>query len=328
MGEATVQQASEGHPAWNRTGLFVCPTCHAGLSEREGQVVCDAGHPFPLVGDKAVLIGDSSSFDPADVAETKDSYFDARASESARKGEWRRRLPAPGRNTRAGFVEPAQRILSQIAASGDRKPVGLLLGCGERGAARTERFSEVDWILTDVDLNYAAEAAADVTGLPLPDGSVDVVLVEHVLEHVLDPLRGAAEIERVLRVGGVVVAIVPFSFPWHGAPIDYFRVTPSGMRVLFRSCAVEHLGAGMGGGSALSYGAVTTVSGIPTSRIGRRVALVLSRLLLTPIKYLDSLEEKQGKALTFAAEYQFVGRKLEEPLTDRELLDDVRARFS
>ncbi|MGN6696130.1 MAG: methyltransferase domain-containing protein [Aquihabitans sp.] len=288
-------------------------------------MVCEHGHEFPLVGDRAVLIGESSSFAPEDVAVAKDSYFDSRVKETARKGEWRRRLPAPGRNIRGDFVEPAQRIVRSLAE--DRRPVGLLLGCGERGAARTERFPGVDWILTDVDLNYAAEAAADVTGLPLPDGSVDIVLVEHVLEHVLDPLRGAAEIERVLRVGGVVVAMVPFSFPWHGAPIDYFRVTPSGMRVLFRSCAVEHLGAGMGGGSALSYGAVTTVSGIPSTRRWRRVALVLSRLLLTPLKYLDSLEERTGKALTFAAEYQFVGRKVESPLSDRELLEDVRARF-
>ncbi|HWJ98034.1 MAG TPA: methyltransferase domain-containing protein [Acidimicrobiales bacterium] len=320
-----MQAVDGGHPTWNRLGLFVCPTCRAGLSERDGLVACEAGHEFPLVGDKAVLIGEGSSFVPGDVAATKASYFDARARESARKGEWRRRLPAPGRNIRGAFVAPAQQIVAEVAEG--RTPVGLLLGCGERGASRTERFAGVDWILTDVDLNYAAEAAADVTSLPLPDGSVDIVLVEHVLEHVLDPLRGAAEIERVLRVGGVVVAVVPFSFPWHGAPIDYFRVTPSGMRVLFRSCAVEHLGAGMGGGSALSYGAVATVAGIPVSRTWRRVALVLSRLLLTPIKYLDQLEERRGKALTFAAEYQFVGRKLEEPLTDRELLDDVRARF-
>lgn len=320
-----MQPESGSHAAWNRHGLFVCPTCRVALEEHDGQVVCGDGHAFPLVGDKPVLIGERSVFAPDDVATDTGTYFEARVNESARKGEMRRKLPPLGRNLRAAYFEPAQRIVAEMVE--ERVPVGLVLGCGERGSSRTDRFPGVDWILTDVDLNYSAEAAADVTSLPLPDGSVDIVLVEHVLEHVLDPLKGAAEIERVLRVGGVVVAVIPFSFPWHGAPMDYFRVTPSGMRVMFRSCAIEHLGAGMGGGSALSYGAVTTISGMPKARSRRRIAYVLARILLSPLRHLDRLEERTGRGLAFAAEYQFVGRKLPEPLTDRELFTEIRARF-
>ena len=325
MGDAVTNRRG-GPAAWNRHGLFVCPTCREALGEADGRLACARGHEFPLVGDKPVLIGERSVFAPDDVATNTATYFEARASESARKGTWRRRLPPMGLNQRGTFYEPARQIVAELAR--ERVPVGLVLGCGERGSDRTASFPGVDWILTDVDLNYAAEAAADVTALPLPDASVDVVLVEHVLEHVMDPLRGAAEIERVLRVGGVVIAVVPFSFPWHGAPVDYFRVTPSGMRILFRSCSVEHLGAGMGGGSALAYGAVSTVTGTFRPGVGRRIAYVLARLLLAPLRHLDRLAEKDGRALTFAAEYQFVGRKLAEPLTEREVYEDVRARFS
>lgn len=44
---------------------------------------------------------------------------------------------------------------------------------------------------------------ADGTRLPLADGSVDVVVFNHIYEHVLDPDGVVAEIRRVLRDGGV-----------------------------------------------------------------------------------------------------------------------------
>ena len=49
---------------------------------------------------------------------------------------------------------------------------------------------------------------ADVNSLPFADSSFDVVLVAHVLEHMADPKRSLAELHRVLRPGGVLVACV------------------------------------------------------------------------------------------------------------------------
>lgn len=43
----------------------------------------------------------------------------------------------------------------------------------------------------------------DVHELPLPDGSVDRIRVDRVLQHVLDPARAMAEVRRVLRPGGL-----------------------------------------------------------------------------------------------------------------------------
>lgn len=45
--------------------------------------------------------------------------------------------------------------------------------------------------------------------LPLPDGSVDLVLADFVFEHIEDPLRCARELDRLLKPGGWICARTP-----------------------------------------------------------------------------------------------------------------------
>ena len=49
--------------------------------------------------------------------------------------------------------------------------------------------------------------ATDLAGIP--DGSYDLALSSHVLEHVANPLRALAEWRRVVGVGGHIVLVVP-----------------------------------------------------------------------------------------------------------------------
>ncbi len=56
----------------------------------------------------------------------------------------------------------------------------------------------------------------DVQDIPLADGSVEVVICNHIMEHVEDDLRAMCEIRRVMKTGGWGVILVP---------IDYSRET-------------------------------------------------------------------------------------------------------
>ncbi len=94
-------------------------------------------------------------------------------------------------------------------------------GCGDgrylAALARAERPSQV--VATDISdriLQVAREAAAsagidvetaraNLEALPFADESFDVVLCTQVIEHLLDPSRGLAEIARVLAPGGTAI---------------------------------------------------------------------------------------------------------------------------
>ena len=58
------------------------------------------------------------------------------------------------------------------------------------------------------DINDKFELRLDITAMDLPDGSVDMLIANHVLEHV-DDLAAFAELYRVLRPGGQAVITVP-----------------------------------------------------------------------------------------------------------------------
>jgi SAM-dependent methyltransferase len=67
---------------------------------------------------------------------------------------------------------------------------------------------------------------------PLEDASADVLLATETLEHVVDPRGFLGEAHRCLRPDGRLVITVPFAARWHYVPHDYWRFTPSSLRLL------------------------------------------------------------------------------------------------
>jgi SAM-dependent methyltransferase len=71
---------------------------------------------------------------------------------------------------------------------------------------------------------------------PVPDDEYDVVLSGQVIEHVQKPWLWLGELKRVVRPNGLIITINPVSWPYHEAPIDCWRIYPSGVEGL----AEEH----------------------------------------------------------------------------------------
>lgn len=67
----------------------------------------------------------------------------------------------------------------------------------------------------------------DITRMPFSDGTFDVVIANHILEHVDDDRQAVGEIIRVLRPGGVAVLQTPYSAALHSTWEDSGIATDS-----------------------------------------------------------------------------------------------------
>jgi hypothetical protein len=99
-----------------------------------------------------------------------------------------------------------------------------------------ERFSP-ECTFTGVDIHAApgVDVVADAHFLSsvIPPGTVDGVFSLAVLEHLAAPWLVAAEINRVLKIGGLTYHIVPHSWPVHEMPNDFWRMSHEGLKVIF-----------------------------------------------------------------------------------------------
>lgn len=73
-------------------------------------------------------------------------------------------------------------------------------------------FDGVRYETADLHLEDATHRGVDLQAMPFADGSYDMLVCNHVLEHVPDDGRALAEIRRVLTERGVVVITVPGDF--------------------------------------------------------------------------------------------------------------------
>lgn len=75
-----------------------------------------------------------------------------------------------------------------------------------------------------------AKVKMDIHNIPFPENSFDVVLCNHVLEHVRDDIRAMSEIRRVLKPGGFSILQVPFFQPIPQETFEDISVTNPKMR--------------------------------------------------------------------------------------------------
>ncbi|MBX3739036.1 MAG: glycosyltransferase [Candidatus Didemnitutus sp.] len=165
-----------------------------------------------------------------------------------------RRLPKPAMNHAAPhpFTNPPLEInnvdlywtrASILRAVREAAPqfhgVFLDIGCGvmpyreiiRQAAPKLTRYIGLDLegsaiYRAEVDLRW------DGRRIPLEDASVDSAMLTEVLEHCPEPWVVLKEARRVLKPGGVLFFTVPYIWPLHDAPWDFFRYTPFALEKL------------------------------------------------------------------------------------------------
>lgn len=126
--------------------------------------------------------------------------------------------------------------------------VGGERNIGEKGFRYPEEKVKT-WINLNFNIKAEPDLVADARMLPIMKNSVDVVVCTEVLEHLCMPAQCIDEIYRVMKPSGIFIGSVPFIFPVHNSPNDYYRYTEAGLRNLlhqFSDVRIEPMGGGVG----------------------------------------------------------------------------------
>lgn len=88
------------------------------------------------------------------------------------------------------------------------------------------QHNNIDYLTADLNSNTAM-AKMDITQISYPNHSFDVILCNHVLEHISDDTQAMSELYRVLKPSGWGILQVPMSLTLKQTYEDPTKVTPA-----------------------------------------------------------------------------------------------------
>jgi SAM-dependent methyltransferase len=305
------------------TPLLVCPRCRCRVVEaakgfRCSSESCAFSTPgsFPLIERWPVLVDfERSILEPAELQGSATGAGPGASRWSIdRLPRWLRSWWKPRNRVAARNVETLLGLLGPA-------PLILVIGGGAIGNGVEAIYADQRTRVVAFDIygSPLVQVIADAHQIPFAAESVDAVLVQAVLEHVLDPGLVVEEIHRVLRPEGLVYAETPFLQQVHAGPYDFTRYTSSGHRYLFR--AFEEIAAGPVAGPGAQM--LTSVDHLVRGLLRSELAGKLARAAFFWLRYLDGLVPT-GFAMDNASAYYFLGRRSERELSPSEIVGYYR----
>lgn len=118
---------------------------------------------------------------------------------------------------RATEVKPGSRVLDVGAGT---CPYRKLFSHCEY---KTHDFKQYEGVKLGGSNNYGdIDFVSDLTAIPVPDDSFDVVICTEVLEHVPDPASALKEMSRITKPGGLLILTAPLGSGLHQLPFHFY----------------------------------------------------------------------------------------------------------
>ena len=114
---------------------------------------------------------------------------------------------------------PNQKVL-EIGIGGDK----------ELPSENFKYFPATNYYTMDVCREYKPTYVGDITSMPFDDNTYDLLICTQTLEHVWDTRKALAECYRVLKPGGRLLVDMPWQYPYHTDPDDYWRISHTALR--------------------------------------------------------------------------------------------------
>jgi SAM-dependent methyltransferase len=101
-------------------------------------------------------------------------------------------------------------------------------------------IQDIEWHTLDISANDIAGGEQNPLHIssqseynyPIESDTYDIVISGQVMEHVKKIWVWIEELKRITKKNGLVILIVPVSWPYHAVPVDCWRIFPEGMRAL------------------------------------------------------------------------------------------------
>lgn len=196
---------------------------------------------------------------------------------------------------------PANPVIYDIGSKGAR--AGYAFGPPPRGAKI---------VCVDIEPGPGVDLVADAHDMHMvEDGAADFVTTVSVLEHVRYPHKAVKEMHRILRPGGIIYVNVPFIFPFHADPDDFYRFTNKGIDILCEDFEKIDSGFNRGPASTMHHLLVHFLAIVFSfnNRTIYGINVDLFKWLLFWMKYLDSFIARYQMAYVIHAGAYFIGRK-------------------
>lgn len=301
--------------------LLRCPRCKGSLVVGRDAAVCcnaDCGRSYPVLDDVPILINEANSvFSLDDFVVQRDTFFQLRPSRAARildriTPSISVNLKAPENYRRLAALLVVQNVAPRVLVLG-----GSIVGQGMEPLILTPGIELVE---SDVSWGPRTALICDGHDIPFAENSLDGVVIQAVLEHVVDPRLVVNEIHRVLKPDGLVYAETPFMQQMHGGRYDFERFSYWGHRRLFRQFDEVDSGVACGPGMALAWSYTYFLRSFASSTRARHVLNFIGSLTSSWLLLFDRMLVDRPGAIKAASGYYFLGRKSQCTLSDRDLI--------
>lgn len=241
---------------------------------------------LPIHDGTPILFGVDSIFNSEDIINSRKTTQDKAHLDTSNIKNFIRRKLLP--TLCEDFtIEKRYEALSQLLAVNSKV---LIIGTGEKTAYYKNKFPNCDVITSDVHNEFQPDYIFDGHFIPFVDDCFDMVLAAQVIEHTINPWQFCQELQRVTKVGGLLQIEAPQTFPYHAEPYDFFRFTYTGMRSLFPKCEVVKSEITEGNAAMVAVTISNYLINTSSIKIVRSTWLLISRLLLGWVKYLDRFQ--------------------------------------
>lgn len=302
--------------------ILCCPSCSAKIINLGiSQLICsndgcsNSNEGFLLVDNKPVLIDFNKS-----IVE-KNNFIS-----STGKSLVKRREQRFWKGVRFFFQGESGVTKSNVAILIEKmkiltNPRILIVGGGEIGSGLKDIYRNFqDSILSfDIYNSPNIEFVADAHSIPLKSNSFDLVIIQAVLEHVVDPQMVVSECARVIKPNGLIYAETPFMQQVHEGPFDFTRYTESGHRFLFKDFKVISAGHTSGVGVALIWSLSTFFTAIFRNKIAGK----FSRVFFFWLRFFDNLIPSEYQ-IDGACGVYFMGEKERTPIETKSIIGYYR----